>query len=97
VKELKATLQKRVNLLKYIASIKWGGHPKILSILFKNFIRSNINYGSTIYANAPKTILQKLETIQNTGKRLSNHGNGKPRTQEGLDGENKGLKEHLQH
>jgi hypothetical protein len=70
-----------------------------------------MDYGSTIYANAPKTTLQKLETIQNTGMRLigefakttpihvmvSNHGNGKPRTQEGLDGEERGLKEHLEH
>jgi hypothetical protein len=33
----------------------WKGHPKIISILFKNFIRSKMDYGSTIYANAPKT------------------------------------------
>jgi hypothetical protein len=47
-----------------------GGHPKILSILIKNFIRNKMDYGSTIYANAPKTTLQKLKTIQNTGMRL---------------------------
>jgi hypothetical protein len=57
-----------------------------------------------------KTTLQKLETIQNTGMILiggfakttyscygSNHGNGKPMTQKGLDGKGRGLKEHLQH
>jgi hypothetical protein len=64
MKELKMNLQKRVNLLKYIAGIKWEVTQKSL---IKNFIRSKMDYGSTIYANAPKATLQKLEAIQNTG------------------------------
>jgi hypothetical protein len=99
VKELKVNLQKRVNLLKYSAGIKWGGHPKMLSILFKNFIRSKMDYGPTIYANGNDS-KRRHETDREICKNDtyscygSNHG--KPRTQKGLNGGERGLKEHLQ-
>jgi hypothetical protein len=101
VKEIKVNLQKRVNLLKYSAGIKWGGHPKMLSILFKNFIRSKMDYGPTIYANRNDS-KHRHETDREICKNDtyscygSNHGNGKPRTQKGLNGGERGLKEHLQ-
>jgi hypothetical protein len=53
------------NFLKYIAGVKWGGHPKILNILYKNFIRNKMDDEATAYGNAPKTRLQKLDTLQN--------------------------------
>jgi hypothetical protein len=51
--------------LSIIAGVKWGGHPKVLNIFYKNFIRSQINYGAATYGNAPKTLLQKIDTFQN--------------------------------
>jgi hypothetical protein len=63
VKELHTTLQRRLNVLKYIAGIKWGGHPKVLNILYKNFIRSKMDCGATAHGNAPKTGLHKLDTL----------------------------------
>jgi hypothetical protein len=59
VKELHTALQRRLNLLKCIAGVKWGGHPKVLNILYQNFIRSKMDYG-----NAPKTGQQKLDILQ---------------------------------
>jgi chorismate mutase len=44
VKELHTALQRRLNLLKDIAGVKWGGHLKVLNILYKNFIRSMMGY-----------------------------------------------------
>jgi hypothetical protein len=70
VKELHTALQRRLNLLKYIAGIKLGGHLKVLNILYKNFIRSNMDYGATANGNAPKTRLQKLDTLQNACLRV---------------------------
>jgi hypothetical protein len=67
---LNTALQRRLNLLKYIAGVKWGGHPKVLNILYKNFIRSKMNYGATAYGNAPKTRQQKLDTLQNACLRV---------------------------
>jgi chorismate mutase len=48
VKELHTALQRRLNLLKYIAGVKWGEHPKVMNILYKNFIRSKMDYGATV-------------------------------------------------
>jgi hypothetical protein len=61
---------RRLNLLKYIADVKWGGHPKVLNILYKNFIRSKMDYGATAFGTAPKTRLQKLDTLQNACLRV---------------------------
>jgi hypothetical protein len=58
VKELHTALQRRLNLLKYIAGLK------VLNILYKNFIRSKMEgYRVTAYGNAPKTRLQKFDTL----------------------------------
>jgi hypothetical protein len=51
------------DLLKYIAGVKWGGHTKVLNILYKNFIKSKMDY-------ALKRRLQKLDTLQNTCLRV---------------------------
>jgi hypothetical protein len=50
--------------------VEWGGHPKVLNILYKNFIRSKMDYGATVDGNAPKTRLQKLDTLQNVCLRV---------------------------
>jgi ribonuclease HI len=70
INELRDNLQKRINLMKYVSGIKWGGHPKVLGTLYKTIIRSKMEYGSTVYMNAAKTHLQKLQTIQNSALRL---------------------------
>jgi hypothetical protein len=58
-------------LLGISDGVKWGGHPKVLNILYKNFIRSKMDYGvRTAYGNAPKTPLQKLDTLQNACLRV---------------------------
>jgi hypothetical protein len=66
VKELHTALQRRLNIMKYISSVKWGGQPKVLNILYKNFIRSKMDYVATTYGNAPTMRLRKLDTLQNT-------------------------------
>jgi hypothetical protein len=70
VKELHTALQRRLNLLKDIAGVKWGGHLKVLNIVYNNFIRSKMDYGATAYKNAQKTRLQKLDTLQNACLRV---------------------------
>jgi hypothetical protein len=81
VKKLHTALQRRLNLLKYIAGVKWGGHPKVLNILYKNFIRSKMVYGTTAYGNAPKPQLQKLGTLQNACLRvIEGKHNSNPRS-----------------
>jgi hypothetical protein len=84
VKELHTALQRRLNFLKYIAGVKWGGNPKVLNILYKNFIRSKMDYGATAYRNATKTGLQKIDQLQNACPVGHKH-NSNSRTKKNMD------------
>lgn len=56
--------QKRINLLRGITGTKWGCNKHILLTIYKGLIRSIIDYGSTLYNNASKYLLNKLDSIQ---------------------------------
>jgi len=47
-----------------------GGDPVILGIFYKSFIRSKLDYGSTLYGSASKLHQQKIEIFQNKCLRL---------------------------
>lgn len=55
---------KRVNFLKTIAGSSWGAHPSCLLLLYKNTIRSIIDYGSQCFQHLAKTHRIKIERIQ---------------------------------
>ncbi|XP_057654757.1 uncharacterized protein LOC130893013 [Diorhabda carinulata] len=61
---LKKVCQNGLNLLKTIASHKWGADYKAL-------IRSRIDYGSIVYASCEKTYLKQLDVLENTALRIA--------------------------
>ena len=71
VEYLKITCNKRLDIMKRIAGTNWGSCPKGLIIFYKAFIRSKLDYGCEAYGSASKTLLAKLDVIQNTALRIA--------------------------
>lgn len=61
---------RRIDILKSLASTKWGANCKILRQFYIAYIRSKIDYGSVLYGSAAKYCLKKLDSVQNKAMRL---------------------------
>lgn len=61
---------KRTDIMKSLASTKWGASTIVLRNFYIAYIRAKIDYGSTIYGSAAPSNLKKLERVQNTCLRL---------------------------
>jgi hypothetical protein len=61
VNEVRDNTVKTTNVLKYMAGIRWGGHPSTLGTIYKNLIRSKLDYGCSIYGVAPGRRLNTLD------------------------------------
>ena len=61
---------RRLNIMKSISSASWGASSKVLRNFYISYVRSKIDYGSTIYGSAKENLLKKLEVIQNKALRL---------------------------
>jgi len=55
---------KRINLLRCLTGTNWGANKNILITVYKGLIRSLLDYGSTLFSNAAKYLLEKLDSIQ---------------------------------
>ncbi|XP_044575163.1 uncharacterized protein LOC123258971 [Cotesia glomerata] len=71
ITELKRQCHQRLNLLKSIASTKWGADTQILINTYRSIIRSKLDYGCTIYQFASNHHLKKLNSIQTTSLRIA--------------------------
>lgn len=63
--------KQKLNVLKIICKKKNGAHPQTALKINKAVIRSQIDYGLTIYGGVAKTNLQKLNSTYNAGIRTS--------------------------
>ena len=59
------------NILKSLASSRWGRDPQILLMFYKFFMRGIMDYGSILYANAPESTLAFLDWVQNQGLKFT--------------------------
>lgn len=57
-------VEKRINLLKCLASLPWSNSQNLLLIYYKNAIRSLLDYGAPLFSNANNKLLRKLDGIQ---------------------------------
>ncbi|XP_066601761.1 uncharacterized protein [Prorops nasuta] len=55
---------KRLNILKFVSGIRWGAEPNTLLILYKNLIRSIIEYNSFIFLPKKNQNAIIIERIQ---------------------------------
>lgn len=71
IEYLKANCTKRINIMKSISSLKYGASRIMLRRFYIAYIRPKICYGSSIFYNASKTLIQRLNSLQNFCLRLS--------------------------
>lgn len=64
--------KKKINVLKMMSRKKGGCHPKVLQRISNSIVRSQLDYGLTIYSKACKTDLTRIEKVQNLAIRTSN-------------------------
>ena len=62
---------KALNIIKVLSHQEWGADSKTLVKLYQSLVRSKIDYGSIVYRNAKKEVLESLEVVHNQGLRLS--------------------------
>lgn len=67
---LKDECSRRLNIMRALSSNRWGASRNLLRRVYISFIRSKIEYGSTIYDDFTNTMQQKLNVIQNTALRI---------------------------
>lgn len=70
ITNLKNECSKRMRILKYLSHTSWGADKETMLTLYRSFIRSKLDYGSFIYGTASQSILNTLNTVQNTCLRL---------------------------
>ncbi|XP_022182678.1 uncharacterized protein LOC111042396 [Myzus persicae] len=68
---LKNTTVPRLNIIKTLGHTSWGAKSQTLLKIHKAFILSKLDYGAPIFSSAKHTKLKILETIHNSGIRLS--------------------------
>jgi hypothetical protein len=69
VRKTRIACIKRFQVLQALSSVKWGASQKLLRRIYVAFIRSKIRYGSTNLAHISKSLLNQLETDQNSALR----------------------------
>lgn len=62
--------KKVLNVMRCLRGIEWGASRHALRTIYTGLIRSVLDYGSFIYGSAAKTILRKLDVVQNQALRL---------------------------
>ena len=70
IENLIGRINEKQNMLKVISSLKNGAHPQTLGNIHNALINSIIEYGSSIYGNATKTVLNKLENCSRNCLRM---------------------------
>ena len=69
-KDLKAATESRLRLVKRLAGTNWGAEKSVLRQLYIGYIRSKLDYCSSIQTIANKSSLKQIDKIQNQGLRL---------------------------
>ena len=70
IQYLTENCNKRLNILRAASSTSWGADRYTLLSIYKAFILSKLTYGCEAFGSASKTILSKLEIIQNSALRI---------------------------
>ena len=70
IKYLINSSQQKLNIMKSLASTKWGANRKLMTLFYQSYIKSKILYGVQAYSSASPSILSRLEVVQNCAIRI---------------------------
>ena len=68
--DLKEKASQRLNLVKRLASTTWGSDKRTLRQLYLGFVRSVMDYGSSLQTVASKAATTSLDKVQNQALRF---------------------------
>ena len=71
LKNLKTECNRRLNLLKIIASKNWGAEYQVLIKSYKALVLAKLDYGAVVYGSAKQNSLKILSPIHNAGARIA--------------------------
>lgn len=71
LRQLKLRCSKVLNLMKALASHRWGADTKTLIHIYLALIRSKIDYGAIAYMTADRKLLKSVDVIQNSALRIA--------------------------
>lgn len=71
IKLLKAQCQRRMNIIKSLASKNWGADRHTLLNTYRAIVRAKLDYGAIIYGSAAENLTHSLDPIQTTALRLA--------------------------
>lgn len=71
IEDLLTRCNKSLNVVKCLASIKWGADKDVLLRLYKSLVLSKMDYGCVAYSSARSSVLKKLDTIHHAGIRCA--------------------------
>ena len=63
------TSKKKLNFLKVIAGVKWGGDANTLLGIYQSLILSKLDYACEVYGAASRSTLKRLDTIHHSALR----------------------------
>ncbi|XP_058828431.1 uncharacterized protein LOC131688260 [Topomyia yanbarensis] len=69
IEEVAASCRQRVQVIRKVASKNWGGDRRTLTKLYRATVLEKMLYGAPITSAGSNAVLQKLETIHNSGLR----------------------------
>ncbi len=70
VSAVRADCQKRLNVLRALSAQRWGASSHLLRNVYVAFIRSKLEYGSSVIGELPSSSIKSLESVQNSALRL---------------------------
>ncbi|GFT08235.1 uncharacterized protein TNCV_3481781 [Trichonephila clavipes] len=70
LKDLKIRSARALNILKVLANTRWGADRTSLLRLYRDLIRSKLDYGSVVYSSACKSLLKILDPVNHQALRL---------------------------
>lgn len=71
IDEIVKRCSRALNIVKYLCGTWWGSSPETLLTLYKSYVRSIIDFGSSIYFPKTKKNRKKLESIQTAAVRIA--------------------------
>ena len=71
VVQLKNSCLRKLDILKFLSHPNWGSEMTLLLQLYKFIIKSKIEYGIEIYGSACKSLMKRIEPIQNQAARIA--------------------------
>nr|XP_054604977.1 uncharacterized protein LOC129166525 [Nothobranchius furzeri] len=70
ISNIEERCRKVINIMRCLKGTDWGYSAQALKQIYISMIRSVIDYGSIMYGSSSKTLLKRIESIQNQALRI---------------------------